>query len=217
MAKRIIITPMGGHGTTYLIGRANFCKRPDTIWGESPDITKKPHLDKVRAWRGRSGGHQLDVNKTIEQNLVDMITSSKYSVLLCGRCSINKKFLTDNSIHAICLVRHPANAYVSYLSHQHPEHAARFGGFNKIKAVHFWARHWNAIVDDFLSSDNPIVRYEYLEQDLPDIDRYWKSVISRWRPNMNSHKEMDLRTEEALCEAVRKNFYLIYDKWEIWR
>lgn len=208
---------MGGHGTTYIHRHISRCaKRPDVLWGEHLDIGSYPDQSKSIPWRRRTGGHILSTKKTIEENLVDMIESSNIWVLLSGWCSLRNRFLTRNKIRAYCLVRHPLHAYVSYFGHQHPNHCRSFGGFNSDGAVEKWSRQWNAIINDFLSSGNKILRYEFFYKDLP-----YNAAIKKDFRNFDfdtekrNHGELHPKLEFKLKMLVNDNFYKMYDSWDI--
>jgi len=217
LKKKTIITPMGGHGTTYIHRHIGRCaKRPDTLWGEGLNIEMLPNLKKQKVWAIRTGGHVLSPMKTIEQNLVDMIESCSHWVLLSGWCSMRKMFLTRNKIRAYCIVRHPLHAYVSYFGHRHPNHCRALGGFNTIGAVEKWCSQWNPIVKDFLASGNKIIRYEFFYKDLP-----YNAAIKKdfrnfdFKTEKRNYGELDHRLENRLKKLVSDNFYKIYDSWRV--
>ena len=215
MRKHVFITPMGGHGTTYIHRHIGPCaKRPDVLWGEDLNIREFPAEHKAKAWAKRTRGHILNPNKSIESNLCDMINSTEDWVLLSGWCSIRSKFLTENDIEAFCLVRHPLHAYVSYFGHQHPNHCRSLGGFNTAAAVRKWTGQWNSIVSDFLSSKGKLIRYEYFYKDLT----YYKHIrdkLSNFDTTKRNYRELKRPLARMLKDLVADNFFQIYDEWKI--
>jgi hypothetical protein len=136
-------------------------------------------------WRERAGIPLL-VQETIEHNLLKLLSTTPRWVLLDGTCSSMDRFLSRNQVKAICLVRHPVDAYVSLYGNQHPEFANLHGGLDSTRAITVWALGWRNIVSDFIESGNPICRYERLLDDCKDKDLL-KAIRPRWRSGRRSH------------------------------
>ena len=213
----IIMTPLGGHGTTYILKRnAGFLKRPDTAFGVRYRCTGLPSEESTRSlkvvhaqWRYRTN-KRLDVSKTIEQNLLDIIDADT-NVVLCGSCSSIYPFLTRNKLRALCIVRHPLHAYVSFLKNRHPNHARQFGGFNTEEAVSWWAGMWNSIVQDMLDSGSNIYQYEKLPSDIKRSLRIDKG----WDGSYRNHRQLQGYMETKLKLATEDRFYQIYNEWSM--
>jgi hypothetical protein len=120
--------------------------------------------------------------------------------------------LTRNAIKAICLIRHPVDAYYSFFHNQHPEIAEIFGGFESIGAIAFWGSMWNNIVKDFHTSNNPVWRYESLRKDNGGLIP--KAALRDWRAGRRSHAD-ELRTniDELLFQMTKAQFYKSYASW----
>lgn len=212
----IIMTPLGGHGTTFILKRNPGCLvRPDTAFGVDYDCTASPFKGSTRPyqtvlhqWKYRT--HQeVDNSIRIEENLLRIIEHDK-NVFLCGACSSRRPFLTRNKLRALCIVRHPLHAYISFTRNQHPNHVKRFGGFNTEEAVSWWATLWNNIIDDMLASGSNIYQYE----SLPLSVLKTLKVVGKWD---GSHRNDGLRgyLVTKLKLMVEDRFYKIYNSWEI--
>jgi len=215
----IFMTPHGGHGTVFLSKKINLRVRPDVVFGIYPIIKLKPDPLCAKQWRGRSG-RKLDPDKTIEENLVDMITycnKNKIHVLLSGRCSINNKFLTDNNIEATCIIRHPLHAYISFMKNQHPEYAAPFGGFNTKDSVKWWAQIWMNITSDIMESVIKKDSIVYKFEEMPDSikDPWLKERLAGWDPSKRNNGILDPELENTLFQLVKFHFFYFYKKWDI--
>ncbi|RLC88830.1 MAG: hypothetical protein DRJ03_00910 [Chloroflexi bacterium] len=213
----ILITPFGGHGTVFLSRRfgGKLSIRPDTVFGWEPNLFSLPDPQLSDQFKKRAG-IQLDLNKTINDNLMAMLEeheNRKWHTLLCGRCSHKQKFLTINGIESVGIVRHPLHAMVSFLSHQHPEHAVRFGGFNTRTAVDWYAYSWNNIVEDMLESKCTIFHYEFMPDEIKEPDL--KRRLANWDGSKRNHNELSYTLEQMLHYRVKENFDKLYDAWDI--
>ena len=209
--KRVIISPFGGHGTVFILGRfSSLLRRPDVAFGLDCDCTQYPVRADRMQWLRRSG-QQLDYSLTIEENIVNLIMQRK--TFLSGCCSAIKPFLTRNNVRATCIVRHPLHAYVSFMNNRHPNHAMRFGGFNTGGAVQWWSARWKNIIDDFISSGNAILRYEYLQED--DKAGTFARLYSKWDGTHRNDGLLRGHLETKLKLAVEDRFYKLYDEWEM--
>ncbi len=210
----IFVFAEGGTGSVYFSNCVNVGVRPDTVWGFKPPLQDKPKIPSD-AFRKRSSV-DLNLNETIEGNLVRMLKwreNMTLHTMLSGRCSQSGMFLRDNGIKAFCFVRHPLHSFVSFLGHRHPEHAKKFGGFNTIEAVKFYALLWNAMTDDFLRSGNPIFRFEYMPGNI--IDPWLQSRLEGWDNTKRNHGVLDKSLELQLESYVADNYYSLYDGWDI--
>lgn len=210
----IYVFAEGGTGSVYFSTRVNVGVRPDTVWGFNPPLKDKPKIPSDTF--EKRGGIPLDLNMTIEDNLVAMLLTREnegVATMLSGRCSQTGNFLTDNKIEATCFVRHPLHAFVSFLSLRHPEHAKHFGGINTPEAVSFYAGLWNAMVDDFIRSENRIYRFEYMPDEI--TDDWLRDRLKGWTNQLRHYDALDRELELELLEQVEKNFFQLYDEWEI--
>lgn len=201
---RVITVPHGGHGTVFMSKRINLCVRPDTVFGENIDIESYPTPDKDILYYKRCGQH-LRLDWTIEKNLVELFSCGRV-VLLSGRHSIKLPFLTRNKLKALCIVRNPINAYVSYTKRQHPEHVRRFGGYQTKEAINWWCDLWNHIVSDFVTSGNNIYWFEKMPETLPSPYKEW---LDRWDKDKGeySHKELPLELIRLLIANIKGTLY----------
>lgn len=226
---RTIITPMGGTGSSFLAKNLPIsCLRPDVVFCDRAKGDLRVDLDRypekitagmIKEWSRRSGV-DLDKAITVNDNLMEIFRVRKGClckkwVLLSGSCSTHQPFLTRNKLKAICLVRHPLHAYVSFFKHQHPNHAAHWGGFDTPAAVFYWAQLWNNIVKDFMSSGNRISRYEFWPEDSGDTLLIAK-FVGRWTKDKRNWGELPKDLEDGLRELVWDNFVKIYgDNWRL--
>ena len=210
----IFVFAEGGTGSVYFSRCVNVGVRPDIAWGFKPPLKEKPKIPS-EAFRKR-GGIPLDLDKTIEENLVAMLLTRENEgvhTMLSGRCSQVGNFLTDNGIKAFCFVRHPLHSFVSFLDHQHPEHAKKFGGFNTLDAVRFYALLWNAMTDDFIKSGNVVYRFEYLPD---EIELVWlRRSLRNWDNTIRNYGVLDPALEDELKKLVEKNYKLLYERWDL--
>lgn len=208
---------MGGHASTFICGRANFAVRPDVLWKTNIDLDSFPDPSKSKGWRRRTVDHVLDPEKTIEENLVEAIKvinrKRKFKMFLSGWCSIKKKFLTLNKINAVCIVRHPLHAYISFFKNQHPNHSRPYGGFNTAGAVDYWFSMWEPIIEDIMSSGNPIVRYEYFLEDFPECK--FKDKLKKFDSSKRNYGHLSKGLEDRLHKYVENWYFQLYDKWNI--
>lgn len=226
---RLIITPMGGCGSVFMGSILPMSvKRPDVVLCKGYpkivdlrlDIDRYPEKlteQMIAHWSQRAGA-DLDRRATIGENLMEVFLSRKACrcnrwALLSGVCSTVHPFLTRNKLKAVCLVRHPLHSYVSFFKHRHPNHAVRFGGFDTIGAISYWAELWNKIVEDFLSSGNKISRYEFWPEDSGN-QIIQSKFVGRWTHGKRNWGELPKNLEEALRKRVWANFLKIYgDNW----
>jgi len=206
----IIISPHGGHGTSYLGGALDrsLILRPDTVFKFPILEDTYPLKENEKEWYKRTGV-KLDFKKTIINNLYSLIKNpNKKHILFCGNCSINYKFLTKGNIKAYCIVRNPVDAYVSFYSHQHPEKAKSFGGFQTKVAIRHWARRWNPIITDFLESRNKIIRFEFFAIDAKNTELEFLS--KSWDSNKRNDGELKSNLIEYMRPLVINNYQKLY-------
>lgn len=210
----IYVFSEGGSGSVYFSQKVNVGVRPDVVWGFNPPLKENPKIPSD-AFEKR-GGIPLDLGITIEENLVNMLRAREnegVATMLSGRCSQVGHFLTDNEIKATCFVRHPLHSFISFLGFRHPEHAKQFGGINNMDAILFYAGLWNAMVDDFIRSGNVVYRFEYMPDEI--IDDWLCDRLKGWNNELRHYNGIHKELEEELEELVSKNFYQLYDDWEI--
>lgn len=212
----IFVFAEGGTGSVYFSRCVRVAPRPDTVFGFEPDLKALPDPACAVAFRARSGV-DLDPEETIEENLARMLeireNELNLNTMLSGRGSQGGRFLTENGIRATCFVRHPLHAFASFLGHRHPVHAARFGGYQTEEAVFFYARIWNAMVSDFISSGNRIHRFEYLPSGASDP--WLRRALAGWNNTLRHHSELSKELETKLKSLVYVNYYKLYMEWKI--
>ena len=203
---KIIIAPMGGHGTVALIKqlqRFQFVTyRPDypfTKELEPYDLDSKPEkgfkflhqgirvsremiLDTEWYLRTRL---RLNYNATIRSNLMAAFHKAPGKTILFGKCSLNESFLTNEEINALCFVRHPLAAFDSFFARRHPQWVWHKDGLEAPEFIEWYCKMWMKIVDDFAASGNPILRYETLVRDTKfngwtELSKFLEGF---WRPS----------------------------------
>lgn len=209
--RKILVTPEGGHGTVFVWKRMRashkMMTRPDVIFGTDPDLDAFPEQKHVRAWAKRTGfkGHvpPICLDKTIEENFVQLIKDHDGWILFSGRISVVKPFFTRNGIRAYGLLRDPESALVSFLKHRHPNHAARFGGFNTPEAVEWWAQRWLNIVMDLRDSDSLICDFTQFPAATENQDLI--SSLNGWRAGL-THRGLS-ESNRALLTDLTQDLY----------
>jgi len=217
----VMISPYGGHGTVHLINRlANTSPRqlvyvrPDTLFKWDVDFSKPPSPGYRKGWQGRALC-ALSTEDSIWKNLLDLIEHGDRPLVLSGNCSDKERFLSAHDIKALCLIRHPLNAYVSFLSRQHPEHAERFGGFQSTDCVRWYAERWNNIVTDFYECERKrVVRFEHAKEDVKG-DEYLERVFGRWEPGRGHGHLLGAAPATLLKSLTFDVFSLFYDNWYV--
>lgn len=208
----IIITPHGGHATVFIWKHVRrLTTRPDVCFGVEPDITKFPKEEHGQEWLRRTG-LALIPQHTIEQNLMFCI-NHKENVLLSGRCSMQLPFLTRNRLEAVCIVRHPIQAYCSFMGNRHPIYAKKFGGYKSEGAIRWWAKMWNNVVGDFIRSGNNIYRFEHMPEDLigyPEL----QYCLRDWKKTHKNPGLQNKKLESLMRSLVEDKYKMIYgDTW----
>ena len=221
-----IIAASGGHGSTYIQSTLRAHKRPDVVFGDKmsepylklSDIPSKKHRIEFKK---RTGGWNLDLNRTIEDNMVrylEDMNNKNIRVLVGGRISRLGPFFSVNPIeNVICFVRHPLHAMVSFLVHRHPEKTNRFeGGLNSESCVEYYASIWNATVCDHIEAGSIMIRYEFAPKDAINLkDNKIKQMFSGWHINKRNPSILQPEFESLLKELVKDNYTQLYNKWEI--
>ncbi len=235
MEYRVLVTPPGS-GSTHLIYQLKAHARPDLVFEPFSNytvggtfnntglkITDKPikeHGIKFleRAYRE----FNLDINLTIEQNLVKYIDfmqiRSKRRAAFCGTIStLGPQFFRRNKTNGVlAIIRHPLHSMISWLSHQHPSHGLQLGGINSERCVEFFAGRWNRLTADLIAGKIKIIRFEYAAEDSKDIkDQHLKSLFKNWLSSLRNFDELKPKWESLLKYLVEKNYNKIYEKWEI--
>lgn len=207
----VLVTPEGGHGTVFIWKRMrgphNMLTRPDVIFGTDPDIAAYPQALHVRAWARRTGVrgqvHTISLDKTIEQNFVDLINNHDGWILLSGRISVVKPFFTRNEIKVYGLLRYPEDAYTSFLKIRHPNHAARFGGFDTPAAVEWWAGRWMNIVTDLRDSGSLICDFTTFPKATGNQDLIRR--LNGWRAGMQ-HRDLSPSNRALLQDLTQETY-----------
>lgn len=213
MAK-VIITPLGGHGSSFIGSCLNSLTRPDVVFaGDNDwlDIYQFPSTrQQIKEWKKRTKT-ELHTNWTIEENLIRLITDHKGWIVLGGQCCTTRPFLTKNNLlKAICLIRHPRDAYISFYGHQHPEKAESHGGYDTKAAISAWANLWNRIMQDFLQSGSQICRFEDWPQCTKN-KRLIKTFKNKWKKNKKNYNLSKENSQylHSLVSSYSDRFY----KW----
>lgn len=209
--QKILVTPEGGHGTVFvwkrMRGPHKMLTRPDVIFGTDPNLNAFPEPKHVRLWAKRTGvkGHvpPICLDKTIEENFVQLIKDHDGWILFSGRISVVQPFFTRNGIRAYGLIRDPESALVSFLKHRHPNHAARFGGFDTPGAVEWWAQRWLNIVMDLRDSDSRICDFTEFPAATENQDLI--SSLNGWRTGL-THRGLS-ESNRALLTDMTQDLY----------
>lgn len=209
--SRILVTPEGGHGTVFvwkrMRGKHKMLTRPDVIYGTDPKLDVHPERKHIRLWARRTTWKgqavDLDLNKTIEENFVQLIEKHDGWILFSGRISVVQPFFTRNKIRAYGLLREPESALVSFLKHRHPNHAARFGGFNTPEAVEWWGQRWINIVTDLRDSDSLICDFTKFPAATGNQDLI--SSLNGWRPGM-IHRGLSEANRALLLDLTQDTY-----------
>jgi hypothetical protein len=221
---KILVTPGGGQGSTKLIHYAWALRRPDTAFElplETPenwilDIKRKPKPENAVSWERRTK-QQLDLNKTIEQNLLDCFENEpKHWTVFAGLCSSVEPFFTKNGLMPICIARIPVDGYVSLLSHQHPKVAIPFGGHQTEECVRWYAQLWNTMIGDILASGCNVIRSENLYTDCKH-QVLLRDIKGRWfTKRKNNEHELEPQWRELLMELVGENYERYCERARFW-
>ncbi len=237
MKSKVWVTPFGGHGTTAIKGiwyRREWAihTRPDWIFSygiDTYDINSYPVWDEKfkhhhakgqllyhrgNEWKRRTLT-EPQPDKTISENMLEFIDGTQNDVLLFGKQSLSEPWLTRHGIkNTILMVRHPLDAYDSLFGRQHPKWGKLRGGVQSILAAEFWCKQWNKVVEDFLSTGNPIYRYEHFASDLRrgGEKELANLLASAWysRPRREFTTP---ETEEYIKQLTWHNFKAIYKNW----
>jgi hypothetical protein len=219
---RIYVTS-GGMGSSFLINalQKTGCQvhvRPDVAFATDQTLEDFPDIKNVAEFHKRSR-YTLDTKNTINNNLVSYLhfISERNQITTLGRASRLGPFLTKNSIrNAVCLIRHPLHAYVSFVGHQHPEAGQSFGSFASENRIKWYAEQWNCMAFDYLSSGNKILRYEYMHDDVKEITNpNLPNLLKSWTVGKRNYGVLDQEKEDLLKELTSENFYKIYSDWHI--
>ncbi len=235
LGPKVIVTPFGGHGTVVLIkwfqSKGMFvCYRPDYIFSEGIDpyeLDKRPKKGQVILHQGNKTRQMkvdtewylrtrqnLNYYTSIRSNLLSAFHRQKGKIVLFGKCSLTEPFLTDNEIEALCMVRHPLYAYNSFLGRRHPQWGEEAGGINTMECARWFSDKWKAVVDDFISSGNPIVHYETL---IGDLDQLGYTKLARtlepiWKPR---HEDLQVTDEDVIDHLNELDLYHRGERWEL--
>jgi hypothetical protein len=231
------ISPFGGHGTSAL--RKLWHRRgwrihirPDYIFSfgiDTYDIHSFPKWDEKfkhhqskgqmlyhrgKEWTRRAGFEPYE-DLTISENLLWLLNTTSDSVILFGKQSLSETWLTNNEIkNLILIVRHPLDAYDSLFGRQHPYWGKLKGGVDSILAAEFWCKQWNTVMEDFLSTGNPIYKYEHLAADLEKEGQ--TDLANLLGPMWYSKPRREFITpklEEYIKQLTWDNFKQLYTSW----
>jgi hypothetical protein len=229
----VIISAHGGSGSEFLTRALSAHSRPDKSFfhDDRKNVWPNYHLDlndsvteedcELFLYRTR-GQHSYNLNreKTVNENMIEYfnyINENDKNCVLNGILSWCCQFLTRNKIKGVnLLIRHPLHSYVSLFSHRHPKMQKRIGKLGSEESMTYHANIWNGIVDDFLNSENKILRYEYAYD---DAKRYGLKdglgVIKKIRSSRRNSNELTKDQENFYRELTGENFKEIYKKWDI--
>lgn len=224
---KVIITPFGGHGTVAIIkwfqSRGMFVSyRPDYIFSESIEpyeLNKRPKQNQVILHQGSKTRQmrvdtewylrtkqKLNYYTSIRSNLLSALHRQKGKIVLFGKCSLTEPFLTNNEIEAICMVRNPLYAYSSFLGRRHPQWGKEAGGIDTMECARWFSDKWKAVVDDFISSGNPIVHYGTLIEDLNELGytKLARVLAPIWKPK---YENSEVTNQEVIDHLNDLNSY----------
>lgn len=234
MEYRVIVAPPGS-GSTHLNRQLESHARADLTFEPFSNmshggvdntglkITDKPIKEHMISFHTRTfGEYDLDLNLTIEKNLVNYIdfmnNQTERRATLGGTIStLGPPFFTRNKTNGIlAIIRHPLHSMVSLLLHQHPWHGVQLGGINSETCVKFYANQWNRLVSDLIAGEIKIIRFEYAKEDSAELeDDKLKSIFSKWLSHLRIHRALKIGFERMLKSLVEKNYFKLYEEWEI--
>jgi len=232
-----IIIASGGQGGSYMVKYLRAHKRPDVIFYHDREISeilknsappytqlqiRKPTTEEVALFAGRTRGwFTLDLNKTVEMNMVDYLNKVSVSenviTVLAGKLLFTDSFFKKHKIeNVLCVIRHPIHIMIALMVIRHPRQACWYGGINTKECVEDYAYRWNSIAEDVIGGNVKIVRHEFAEVDTKDIENdNIKMALRGLYSSERFHGILRPKYERLLKELVSDNYFKIYDEWDI--
>lgn len=220
---RRIFASGGGHGSVFLKDslKLTLCKihvRPDIAFDVSSCLDDLPDEKSAEKFKEYTG-FKLDLTKSINDNLVAYLRhlDEANAIVLLSRMSRLGHFFTNNGISdAICLIRHPLHAYISFIGHRHPKASDHLGGLESEERIRWYAQQWNLMTSDYLDSGSKIIRFEFIHDDVKGITNPDLPYLLRsWRTDKRNYGILDAEKVSLLEDLVRETYYRVYDEWDI--
>lgn len=220
---RRIFASGGGHGSVFLKDtlKLTLCKihvRPDIAFAPSLSLDDYPDEKSAQEFEGYTG-FELDLSKNINDNIMSYLqyVDQVNAIVLFSRMSRLGHFFTKNAISdAICMVRHPLHAYISFIGHRHPKASDHLGGLESEDRIRWYAEQWNLMTTDYLDSGSDIIRFEFMQDDVQGIENPDLPYLLRsWRTDKRNHGILDADKVSLLKDLVGETYYRVYDDWDI--
>ncbi|MHA2279413.1 MAG: hypothetical protein ACXAC5_00780 [Promethearchaeota archaeon] len=186
--------------------------------------TDKPKPQSAKGFKIRSGGYDLDMNKSIDENMVEYVAWLKQQpdrTALFSRAPMLAFFSRNKIKDVIFVIRHPVHQYVSLTKKErHAEFVASYGGMNTKGGIDYWIQEWGRFARDAVESKNAIVRYEFAQEDARIIDLGIadprpNKVFRNWTTARRNTSVLKPDLEKRLKDAVWDVYSKIYPAWEI--
>ena len=169
----------------------------------------------------------IDLKKTINENMKKYISNAKlqtkYKVVLCGKLSIIGQFLTRNGIeNVIGIIRHPLHNLGAAWVRRNPNHPKKITKSNTLyseEAIEIYATWWNCLVLDLLNSNNIILRYEYIKEDVKKFniksDEKTMKMLNGWKWRKKQPPKLNEELIEYFKGLVQPQYNQLYKQWVI--
>lgn len=232
----------GGAGSVWLIKRLRrFCKvhaRPEGAWlpsyfGRSiadfeqildkDGYNAKPSFRSLLWFAERVRGFKVDFDP--HNNINDILrdyylwlSKTAGTTAVFNRAAIMGFFVKNKYIlrNTVFIVRHPLHQYVSITKPgRHPELVKDFGGVNTTGGVEFWAKEWNSFVEDALGSGMPVLRYEFMHEDVSKLDIKLQKIFKKWDITRRNNGVLSTENENLLRHLTNFNFFTLYEDWNL--
>lgn len=220
---RRIFASGGGHGSVFLKDtlQLTLCKihvRPDIAFDVSLTLDDYPDEKSCKEFKEYTG-YDLDSSKNINDNIMAYLqyVDETNAIVLLSRMSRLGHFFTRNGISdAICMVRHPLHAYISFIGHRHPKASDHLGGIESEDRIRWYAEQWNLMTTDYLDSGSDIIRFEYMQNDVKDIKNPdLPYLLKSWRTDKRNHGILEPEKVDLLKGLVSDTYFRVYDDWDI--
>jgi len=231
-----IVRKVGGSGNRDDIAKRGTCHmRADVMfdsWGENA-----PKLDNLNSFPVQrhktlfdarvNGFYSLDLKKSIDHNMVEYIkliqAQDKIKTVLTGKLSILGPFFTYNNIkNVLGIIRHPLHNIAAAWIRRYPNMPERYfgpqGTLYSEEAIALYSKWWCRVVQDLLDSGNPILRYEYVTQEMEKLDLsddpITKDMLQGWKW-IRKHFILPSKLDSFFKDSVADQYFKLYDKWEL--
>lgn len=222
MGAKVIMAAGGGHGTMFiasLLSKKGYrvTIRPEAAFdvGFEIDFNRLPTQQEASKWQMRTK-RRIDRNKSICENILCLAGCNDIDIIVSGpRLSSKNSFLTETHLPALCIVRHPLNAYYSVMS-RHDRLLKKIGaaGIEDPIAIKWFADRWNKAVSDFLDSGNRIWRYEYTRGEIP-CDTIEELIIQNWNSSSKHYDKVSNEMEALMAYEVAPLYNRLYMGWRV--